>query len=83
MAFYSFVVIAEYPVGIPKPLIILDRGQNVFSAEVSNLEEFKAYLENESVVIKEVNRLDAPEPGGLEDFRVDDSEDLAKLLLSF
>lgn len=76
MAYYSFVVIAKHPVGIPQPLVLLDTGLNVFNAEVSNLEEFKSLLENEDVFIKETNRLDAHEAGSPEDLILDGVSDL-------
>lgn len=63
MAYYSFVVIAQQPVGIPNPIILLDRGLNTFNAEISDIDAFKKDLENENVVIKEVYRLDTHEPG--------------------
>ncbi len=67
MAYYSFIVVAKHPVGIPQPLVLLDTGINVFNAEISDLEEFKALLENEDVLIKETNRLDAHEAGSSAD----------------
>lgn len=51
MSFYSFVVIAPQPVGIPKPFVVLDTGVNTFNAEVPNLDAFLAFLESEGVVV--------------------------------
>jgi hypothetical protein len=65
--FYSFIVVASKPVGIPRPLVLLDTGKNVFNAEVDDLETFKKLLENEGVVIKQVNCLNAQEGGSPED----------------
>jgi hypothetical protein len=58
MALYSFVVIAQQPSGLIDPMIMLDKGLNVFTAEVSDLEVFKAQLSDEGVEVKKVNRLD-------------------------
>ena len=66
MAYYSFVVIAPQPLGIPSPTVLLDKGVNTFAAVVDNLEEFLKNLEDEGVVVKQVNRLDDHEPGGLD-----------------
>ena len=76
MAYYSFVVTAKYPVGIPQPLVLLDTGHNVFNAEISDIEEFKSLLENEDVVIKEMHRLDAHEAGSSTDLLLDGAMDL-------
>lgn len=59
MPFCSFVVIAQHPLGITKPLVALDTGVNTFNANVDDLEAFKKYLESEGVVITRVFELDA------------------------
>ncbi len=71
MAYYSFVVVAPQPIGFPKPLLILDQGVNVFSAEVANVEEFLQSLRAEGIEVREVNRLDEFEPTKLTDLLID------------
>ena len=68
MALYSFIVIAQQPSGIVDPMVMLDKGLNVFTAEVPDLDSFLAQLKEEGVAIKEMNRLD--------DFEASDSSDL-------
>lgn len=58
MALYSFVVIAQQPSGLLDPMVMLDKGVNVFTAEVANLEDFKLQMEAEGVEVTQVNRLD-------------------------
>ena len=67
---------AKHPVGIPQPLVMLDTGYNVFNAELSDLEEFKALLANEDVTIRSVHQLDAHEAGSPEDLLLDGDSDL-------
>jgi len=55
---YSFVVCSKTPVGIEKPMVLLDEGVQVFTAFVDDLEEFKKRLESEGVEIRNVNCLD-------------------------
>lgn len=79
MAYFSFAVIAKYPVGIPQPLVMLDTGYNVFNAELSDpdeIEAFKALLENEDVTIREMHRLDSHEAGSPDDLLLDGESDL-------
>jgi hypothetical protein len=63
VAYYSFVVTAPQPVGIPKPLLMLDKGLNVFNLLVDDLDTLLTQFKNEGVVVQKVNRLDAHEPG--------------------
>lgn len=58
MAHYSFKVSAGHPVGIPKPFVMLDTGNNVFNAEVDDLNNFLALLHNDGVTVHQVSRLD-------------------------
>ena len=74
MAFYSFTVIAKHPVGIPRPLVLLDTGLNIFNVEIPNLEDFKAFLENEEVTIQTVNCLDEHEAGSPGDLFLEGAE---------
>lgn len=67
MAYYSFVVLARQPVGFPKPMVMLDAGMNVFSAEVEDIALFSAQLKEEGVTVQQMNRLDAHEPGNPSD----------------
>lgn len=76
MAYYSFVVVAKHPVGIPSPLVLLDTGRNVFSAEVSDIEAFKETLADANVSLKELHRLDAHEPGSFTDLLLEGETDL-------
>ncbi len=62
MAFYSFVATAQQPVGILKPMLILDTGVNVFTAVVDDLNALLAQFKEEGVVVQQMNRLDAFEP---------------------
>lgn len=66
MAYYSFVVLADHPVAIPDPMVLLDTGVNAFSALVEDLDGFTKLLEEEGVTIKQANRLDEFEPLGPE-----------------
>ena len=68
MALYSFVVIAQQPSGIVDPMVMLDKGLNVFTAEVADLDDFLEQLKDEGVVVKTMNRLD--------EFEAVDSSDL-------
>lgn len=68
MAFYSFTAIAQQPVGIPDPMILLDKGLNVFTAHTDDLDGLLKQLEDEGVTVTQVNRLDQHEenqPGDL------------------
>jgi len=60
--YYSFVVEASQGVVITDPLLILEKGKNVFSAIVPNLDNLKKTFEDEGVVIVQVYRLDEHEP---------------------
>lgn len=67
MAYYSFVAIAQQPVGIPKPMLMLDAGVNVFTAVVDDLDHLLALFKEEGVVVRQMNRLDAHEPNDSSD----------------
>ena len=58
MAFCSFQVLAPDVMPIPGYLIVLDRGHNVFNAEVPDLEAFQAMLADLGCTVTQVNRLD-------------------------
>ena len=60
MAFYSFIVFNESGdvVTIPKHLLVLDRGRNVFSAVVNDLEAFTETLKTAGVRVHQSTRLD-------------------------
>lgn len=62
MGYYSFTAIAQNPVAIESPLVLLDRGFNAFTAVVEDLDEFLARLKTEGVEIKQVNQLDGLKP---------------------
>ena len=62
MGYYSFVVIAQRPVGIAHPLLILDSGVNAFTAQLDDLEVFLTLLKDEGVRVIEINHLDHHEP---------------------
>jgi hypothetical protein len=62
MGYFSFTVIAQNPVGIESPLVMLDRGVNTFTAVVDDLDAFLARLKTEDVEVKQVNQLDGLEP---------------------
>lgn len=63
MAYYSFVATAKEPVGITKPMLMLDAGVNVFTLVVDDLDAFLKRLKDEGVTVQQMNRLDAHEPG--------------------
>lgn len=63
MAYYSIVVFAHHPVGIPDPLILLDKGLNPFTVMTDDIEGLLKMLGDEGVDIREVNCLDAHDPG--------------------
>lgn len=67
MAYYSFVVVAPRPVGLTKPLLLLDAGVNTFNVVVDDVEELRGFLESEGVQIRQMNRLDAFEENTAED----------------
>lgn len=58
MGFYSVVAVAKQPVAFPDPLILLDRGRNVFTVLVEDFEELREKLKTEGVEILQANRLD-------------------------
>lgn len=62
MGYYSFILIAKNPVAIENPLVLLDRGVNVITSVVDDLEAFLARLKTEGVKVEKVNRLDGLEP---------------------
>jgi len=65
MAYYSFVALAQHPVTMPDPLVMLGEGVNTFTALVDDLAEFLGALKSEGVEVKQVNPLD-----GLDDVPV-------------
>lgn len=56
--YYSFVALAQHPVTMPDPLVMLGQGINTFTALVDNLDEFLGTLKDEGVEVKQVNALD-------------------------
>lgn len=62
MGFYSIVAVAKQPVAIPDPLILLDKGRNVFTVRTDDLEELRAKLRTEGVEIVQAHRLDEHQP---------------------
>lgn len=62
MAYYSFVVIAPQPVGITKPMLMLDQGLNAFSVVVDDLDALLQRFKEEGIVVQQRNRLDEFEP---------------------
>ena len=63
MAHYSFVVLAEHEVPIPKYLTYLDTGRNVFNVVLrEDIAEFTKFLTDQGVRIIQANRLDEFEP---------------------
>lgn len=76
MAYYSFVVIARQPVGIPKPMVMLDAGVNVFTVVVDDLDTFLSRLKDEGVTVQQMNRLDVSEPGSPQDLLVEGANNL-------
>ena len=62
--YYSFVVVAPQPLGIPKPMLLLDRGLNVFSVVVDDLDALLEKFKEEGVIVQQMNPLDEFEPAG-------------------
>ncbi len=62
VGFYSIVAIAKQPVAFPDPLILLDRGLNVFTVHTDDLEELREKLKTEGAEILQANRLDDHQP---------------------
>jgi hypothetical protein len=62
MGYYSFTAIAQNPVAIESPLVMLDRGFNAFNAVVEDLDAFLQRLKDEGVEVKQVNQLDGLKP---------------------
>lgn len=58
MGYYSFIAVARQPVAIPDPMVMLDTGRNVFTAQTDDLEAFLKQLVEEGVVVQQVHRLD-------------------------
>lgn len=58
MPYYSFVVDSPEPTGVPKPMVMLDTGLNVFSAQVDNIDDFIQHLRDKGVEVKQCTRLD-------------------------
>lgn len=67
MGYYSIQAISPGIVGVAEPLIALDRGFNVFTAQTDDLDGLLAHLKAEGVEIRQVNRLDEHEPVAPED----------------
>lgn len=62
MGYYSFEAIARQPVAIPYPMILLDSGLNVFTAQTDDLENLLATLKAEGVTVRKVHQLDGLAP---------------------
>jgi hypothetical protein len=62
VGFYSIIAVAKQPVAVPDPLILLDRGRNVFTVHTEDLEELREKLKAEGVEIVQANRLDDHQP---------------------
>ena len=62
VSFYSITAFAPTPIGIEVPLILLDKGFNVFTAATDDMEGLLKRLADEGVEVKQVNCLDAHEP---------------------
>jgi hypothetical protein len=71
VAYYSFVAIAKQAVGIPKPMLMLDAGVNVFTVAIDDLDGFLGQLKHEGVTVQQMNLLDAHQPGQPEDLEVE------------
>lgn len=83
MPYYSFVAIAQQPVGFIKPLLVLDAGRNVFNAVVEDLEVFVDTLKAEGVLVKEWHRLDGHEENKPTDMLLEGESELPQLLGDF
>jgi hypothetical protein len=57
VAYYSFIVLSPNPVSFVDPLILLDRGRNLFSAEVEDVAAFRQALKDEGCRILQENLL--------------------------
>lgn len=75
VAFYSFVATAPQPVGILKPMLMLDAGVNVFTAVVDDLDLLLAQFKEEGVVVQQMNRLDVHEPNAPSDLLLGGSDE--------
>lgn len=62
MGYYSIVGIAKQPVAIPDPMIMLDTGLNVFTAQTDDLDGLLVTLKNEGVLVQKVHQLDGHTP---------------------
>jgi len=62
VAYYSFVVVAPQPIGITKPMLLMDTGVNVFNVVVDDLDDLLQKFKEEGVVVQKMNRLDEFEP---------------------
>jgi len=62
MGYYSIVAVAEEPVAIRTPMIMLDRGRNVFTAQTKDLEGLLKVLKGHGVAVQSTYRLDQFEP---------------------
>jgi len=62
VGYFSFTAIAQNPVAIESPLVMLDRGVNTFTAVVDDLDDFLARLRAEGVEVKAINQLDGLKP---------------------
>jgi len=58
MAYYSFVASVKTVTGIPGPMILLDTGVNVFTAQTDDLEGLLSLLREHEVKVIEINKLD-------------------------
>lgn len=62
MGYYSFVAVARQAVAIPDPLILLDKGRNVFTAQTDDLDGLLETLKRENVEVVKVAQLDGVAP---------------------
>lgn len=58
MGYYSIVATAPQPIGILKPMVMLDTGLNVFTVQVDDLDKFLQSLLDEGVVLEKVISLE-------------------------
>jgi hypothetical protein len=65
VAHYSFVAVAPQPLVITRPAVLLDEGQNVFTAVVENIDDFMQLLADKGVTVQKAFCLDPdPMPAG-------------------
>lgn len=69
---FAIKVQATKPVAIPDPLVMLDRGLNVFNVVTDDLESLLEVLQNEGVTILKTMMMEQ-DPSGLEDISIDEN----------